>query len=119
MDANELAVLNAAIRNALTNEEATAVALDTLGWRDALSSEPRAAVTVLFTALGDLNANAPAVDDVMLYGFGVDAPHSGASLALPAFDRWDPPGAYEDGVVALDGLALSRAVPRDTVVVPA
>src|SRR5438105_1705986 len=78
MDANELALLDAAIRNALTDEEDTAVALDTLGWRDALSSEPRAAVTVLFTALGDLNANASAVDDVMLHGFGVDTPHSGA-----------------------------------------
>jgi alkylation response protein AidB-like acyl-CoA dehydrogenase len=81
-------------------------------------AEPRAAVSVVFRALGDLNAVASSLDDVVLDGLGA-AVALGGAVALPAFGGWAPPGTLQDGTVAVDGLALARVAARDTVAVPA
>ena len=116
MDADELELLDKSVRGALTSEPDADDALAALGWHDLLTEEPRAAVTVVFTALGDLNADGSFLDDVMVHGFGGAL---GATVALPSFGGWDPPGTLENGVLGLDGLARSGLARRDEVVVPA
>jgi alkylation response protein AidB-like acyl-CoA dehydrogenase len=78
----------------------------------------RDAVSVVFGALGDLNAVASSLDDVLLDALGVTT-GSGAAVALPAFGGWDPPGVVSGGALAVDGLTFARSARRDTVAVPA
>ena len=77
----------------------------------------RDAVSVVLGALGELNAVASSLDDVMLDGLGVGAA-SGGALALPPFGRWEPPGTLHDGALEIDGLALARVTRRETIAVP-
>ena len=122
MDTDELALLDRAVRHALgatDSDTGTDEALDEMGWHDVLTAEPRDAVSVVFTALGDLNAGASSLDDVMLQAFGGDPATLGASLALSAFTGWEPPGTYDGELLALDGVALPRVAHRESLVVPA
>jgi hypothetical protein len=118
MDADERELLDKSVRHALATEANADDALEAIGWSDVLAAEPRDAVSVVFGALGDLNAVASSLDDVMLAGFGLPAALGGA-LALPAYGGWEPPGVLRDGRVEIDGLALARVSRRDTVIVPA
>ena len=118
METDELELLDKSVRHALTLEADADEALEAIGWSDVLTAEPRDAVSVVFGALGDLNAVASSLDDVMLDGLRVPSSLDGA-LALPAFRGWDPPGVLRDGSVEIGGLALARVSRRDTVIVPA
>ncbi len=118
MEGDELELLDKSVRHALASAADADDALEAIGWSDVLAYEPRDAVSVVFGALGDLNAVASALDDVMLDGLGVDGAPGGA-VALPAFGRWEPPGTVRDGLVQIDGLALARVTRRGTVAVPA
>jgi len=118
VEADELELLDKSVRHALVSEPDADDALEAIGWSDVLAVEPRDAVSVVFGALGDLNAVTSALDDVMLDGLGLPSA-LGSAIALPAFAGWEPPGALHDGRVALDGLALGRVRHRDTVAVPA
>ena len=117
MEAAELELLDKSVRHALMSEPDADDALEAIGWSDVLATEPRDAVSVVFTALGDLNAVASSLDDVLLDALGVAA--MGGAVALPAFGRWEPPGTLRDGNLEIDGLALARVARRDTVTVPA
>src|SRR5712671_5283316 len=116
MEADELELLDKSVRHALASEADADDALEAIGWPDVLAAEPRDAVSVVFAALGDLNAVASSLDDVVLDGLGVSA--LGGAVALPAFGAWDPPGTLRDGNLEIDGLALARAARRDTLAVP-
>ena len=118
MEADELELLDKSVRHALLSAPDADDALDAIGWPDVLAAEPRDAVSVVFGALGDLNAVASSLDDVVLDALGVTTP-SGAAVALPAFGGWDPPGVVSGGALAVDGLAFARSARRDTVAVPA
>lgn len=118
MEADELELLDKSVRHALMSEPDADDALEAIGWSDVLAAEPRDAVSVVFAALGDLNAVASALDDVLLDAMG-GAVAAGAAVALPAFGRWEPPGTMRDGRVDIDGLALARVKRRDTLAVPA
>jgi hypothetical protein len=117
MEADERELLDKSVRHALTSETDADEALEAIGWSDVLAAEPRDAVSVVFAALGDLNAVASPLDDVVLDGLGVSA--LGGAVALPAFGGWDPPGTLRDGDLEIDGLVLARAARRDTLTVPA
>jgi hypothetical protein len=117
MDADDLELLDKSVRHALMSEADADDALEAIGWSDVLAAEPRDAVSVVFGALGDLNAVASSLDDVVLDGLGVSA--LGGAVALPAFGRWDPPGTLRDGNLEINGLALARAARRDTLAIPA
>ena len=91
MEADELELLDKSVRHALVSAPDADDALDAIGWPDVLAAEPRDAVSVVFGALGDLNAVASSLDDVLLDALGVTT-GSGAAVVLPAFGGWDPPG---------------------------
>src|SRR3954447_11615547 len=118
MDAGERELLDKSVRHALSIEADADDALETIGWSDVLAAEPRDAVSVVFGALGDLNAVSSSLDDVMLHAMGTDLA-LGAAVLLPAFGTWNPPGTLRDGTLDVDGLCLARITRRDTVVVPA
>lgn len=116
MEADELELLDKSVRHALTSEPDADDALEAVGWSDVLAAEPRDAVSVVFGALGELNAVASSLDDVLLDGLGVGL--SGGAVVLPAFGTWQPPGTLRDGTLEINGLALARVTRRDTVAVP-
>jgi alkylation response protein AidB-like acyl-CoA dehydrogenase len=118
VEADELELLDKSVRHALASEPDADDALDAIGWPDVLAAEPRAAVSVVFGALGDLSAVTSALDDVMLDALGATAA-PGSAVALPAFGSWEPPGVFSGATLAIDGLAFARVARRDTVAVPA
>ena len=118
MEADELELLDKSVRHALASEADADDALEAIGWSDVLAAEPRDAVSVVFGALGDLDAVASALDDVVLDALGPGAALGGA-VALPAFGRWDPPATVRERGLEIDGLAFARVTRRDTVAVPA
>jgi hypothetical protein len=118
VDADDLELLEKSVRHALTSEADADEALEAIGWSDVIAAEPRDAVSVVFGALGDLNAVASSLDDVMLDSLGV-ASTLGGAVALPAFGGWEPPGTVRDGSLEIDGLALARVAHRETIAVPA
>jgi hypothetical protein len=82
--------------------------LDALGWRDALASDRRAAVSVLFDAAGRANATSSALDWLLADALG--APGD-ASVVLPPLRTWAPPGRVGSGRCTVGGLgsaALAR-----------
>jgi hypothetical protein len=102
--------------------DALDAALDGLGWTDALSVDPRAAVSLLFERQGAANATSSALDRVVLDALGVDAPGvdtglgpglADAALVLPPIGSCDPPG---DGSV-VRGLGGGHLARRPTAVV--
>ena len=118
MEADELELLDKSVRHALASGDHADDELEAMGWPDLLAAEPRDAVSVVFGALGELNAVASALDDVMLDALRVPSTLGGA-VVLPVFGGWEPPGAGREGELEIDGLALARVARRDTIVVPA
>jgi hypothetical protein len=112
MDAAERALLDATVRDALEQVAHDPYpkpddALAGLGWLEMLGAEPRAAVDIVFTALGATNATATVLDDVIVAALGVD-PRAGLAVLLPAFARWTPPGHTDHGLMRAEGLASAR-----------
>jgi Acyl-CoA dehydrogenase, C-terminal domain len=121
VEADELELLDKSVRHALTSGGDADAALAAIGWPDVLAAEPREAVSVVFGALGELNAIASPLDDVMLDALGATGATGagGDAAALPPFGGWDPPGVVSGSALAVDGLVLARGTRRDTVAVPA
>src|SRR5947207_12505851 len=92
--------------------EALDAALAELGWQDALASDQRAAVSILFTRQGAANATSSALDWLVVSSLGVDG-----ALVLPALGRWDPPGQVAGKRLRVHG--LSRPIGDRAVVVAA
>ena len=115
-EADELELLDKSVRHAADAADADD-ALEAIGWSDVLAAEPRDAVSVVFGALGDLNAVASALDDVMLDALG-RLLGARRCARTPGVRRLGAPGTLHDGRLALDGLALGRVTRRETVAVP-
>jgi hypothetical protein len=76
-----------------------------LGWHELLADEPDDAIAIVFGALGQTNAVATALDDVLTAALGVE-PRSDLAVVLPPFGSWTPPG---DAAGEVRGLATPRA----------
>jgi hypothetical protein len=111
----ERALLETTVRDAFTRaaaREGAAAAVDdelaALGWLEMLATEPRAAVEVVFTALGATGCTAGALDDVVAAAIGLE-PRPGLALVLPPFGGWDCPARRKGDAVRGSGLATARA----------
>jgi alkylation response protein AidB-like acyl-CoA dehydrogenase len=108
MDDDERRLFEDTLRRACGSASGAALdlALDELGWHEALAVDPRLAVASLFEQLGSANATASAVDAVVGSALGLK---TGAStgVVLPALGGWGPPGRVtgEDLVVRGAGVA--------------
>lgn len=82
-------------------------ALVDIGWPDALREDDRAAVSVLFSALGDTNSACSVLGWVMSGAAGL----RGGGLVLPPVGGWAPPGRVVDGAIEVDGLCFGSYGP--------
>jgi Acyl-CoA dehydrogenase, C-terminal domain len=112
----ELELLERALDTAVTRH--SGVALDTalleLGWLDAISEDPRAAVRLLFSLQGAANATSSAIQWVVAHGLG----YRGMAAVLPAIGATCPPATLEPGRRLVDGVAM-RLGERSTALVVA
>ncbi len=93
MDDDERQLFEGTLRRACGSASGVALdaALDVLGWHQALSVDPRLAVSSLFEKLGVANATASAIDAVVSSALGLKT-DSSMGIVLPALGRWGPPG---------------------------
>ena len=115
IDASERALLEETVRKAIASAIATTdgnAAIDAvlaqLGWLEMLDAEPRAAVDIVFSALGTANATATVLDDVVVSALGME-PRADLAVLLPPFASWDPPGRIDGNHLRARGLATARA----------
>ncbi|MFM8304798.1 MAG: acyl-CoA dehydrogenase family protein [Actinomycetota bacterium] len=121
MDAAERALLEETVRGMVAAAsdagDRSDGALADLGWLEMLEAEPRDAVEIVFTALGQANGVAGVLDDVLAAALGA-TPRADLAVLLPGFGRWDVPGreglmtaraerAAEVLVVGADGIATA------------
>ncbi len=80
MDAEERALLETTVRGALANSASADTALAELGWLEMLASERDDAIAIVFEAVGATNANATALDDVIVSDAGLEPGPKRAAL---------------------------------------
>jgi hypothetical protein len=110
MDAADRELFAASLRGVVADHTGAPLdaALADLGWSEALSSDPEAAVSLLFELQGSANATSSALDRVVLSALEVTEP---AAVVLPWLRSWEPPGDVAGEGVAVRGLGtpgLSR-----------
>jgi len=90
MDHDELELFRVSLQQATAAHTGKALddALAELGWRDALSADRPAAISILFELQGSANATSSALDLVMADALGVDGP-----VALPPLGSLHQPRA--------------------------
>ncbi len=99
----ELDVFREGLRHATTTGSGATLdaALSELGWPDALATDRRAAVSLLFDLSGQSGASSSALEVVVAEALGLSA--VGVGLVLPAFGSGEPPGLLEGETVVVDG----------------
>ena len=118
MDRSDLELFERSLRHATEHRTGTAldVALDELGWREALGDDPRAAVSVLFELQGAANATSSAIDVLLGQALGPDVAPRGRML-LPPMGGADPPGRRTGSTLVVHGLGTAGVADGDQVVV--
>ena len=93
MDDDERELFEGTLRRACGSARGAALdaALDGLGWHEALSVDPRLAVSSLFELLGAANATASALGAVVASTLGLKT-DSSTGTVLPALGGWGRPG---------------------------
>ena len=112
MDGEDLLLFERSLDKATAEQsgEALDAVLDGLGWHDALSLDPGAAIAALFPLQGAANATSSALGRVLAHALGLRS-GVGTELVLPAMGRWDPPGSIDGADLVIHGLGpepLSR-----------
>lgn len=111
MDLGERALLESTVRDALASAAGPGgidAALSELGWLEMLEAEPRDAIAIVFTALGNANGAATALDDVVIAALGMQ-PRPDRAVLLPRFGTSRPPGRIDGDRCQAFGLATARA----------
>jgi acyl-CoA dehydrogenase-like protein len=119
MDGAEREIFHRSLRQATaghTGADLDAALVD-LGWHDALATEPRTAISLLFECQGSANATSSALDDLLLATLSL--PGQRWAVVLPPSDRWDPPGEVRGERLSVRGLGTARLPTSDTAVVVA
>jgi len=108
MNTEERDLLDEALRRATSEHSGAALdaALARLGWHDALATEPRTAVSLLFEQQGRAATTSSALDDVLVAGLGIDDAR-GAAVLVARADLCEPPGKGGEPVI-VDGLGTAR-----------
>jgi hypothetical protein len=119
MDAAELELFRNSVRRAAEQNVGGSLdeALDGIGWRDALSSDPRDAIAVLFEQQGFVCATSSALDDVLLCALGQATVAAGVILA--GNGRPDAPCRLEGDRLVVRGLGSSALTERESALVVA
>jgi len=115
MDHDERELFGGTLRRACGSASGVALdaALDELGWPEALSVDPRLAVSSLFEALGVANATASAIDAVVASALGLKTDPSTGTV-LPALGRWGPPGRIVGEGLTVRGVGVGSLAEATT-----
>lgn len=106
MDTADQELFEGSLRKA-TKEHSGAeldAALEDIGWYDALTIEPRAAIATLFERQGADNATSSALGQVVSHALGLSK-QSGTGIVLPTVGQWNPPGLRDSHGLQVNGLA--------------
>jgi len=118
MDPEDLELFRRSLRNA-TNDytgQALDVALEDVGWLDAMAIEPRVAISTLFQLQGESNASSSALGHVVCCALGLSETPA-TEVVLPAIGQWDPPGTVNGRGLHVSGLASTALRDLESVVV--
>jgi Acyl-CoA dehydrogenase, C-terminal domain len=121
MDRRDLELFTEGIRHATETQSGQPLddALAQLGWRDALTEHPAAAVSVLFECQGSANTTSSALERVLLFGAGIDDGNEVLAACLPAFGMVDMPAVARADHVLVEGLALAGVDQRGRMIATA
>ena len=116
MDDDERNLFEDTLRRACGSARGAAldVALDELGWHEALSVDPRLAVASLFEQLGSANATASALDAVVASALGLKTGASTGAV-LPVLGGWGPPGLVTAEGLVVRGVGVASLTHTATV----
>jgi len=120
MEDDDRELLERSLRRAMESHSGAAldIALDELGWPEALSVEPRTAVSVLFELQGAAHADSSAMGAVLSSALGLQAGRA-ADVVLPPLGQWHAPGQKVGGDLVICGLGTTSLVDRVTATVVA
>jgi hypothetical protein len=90
-------------------------ALAELGWQDAMSVDPHAAVSRLFELQGATSVTSSALDQVLAGALGRDR----GAVVLPPVGRWTAPGAFEGARLDVHGIGTVGLGAHDTALIVA
>jgi hypothetical protein len=112
MDAADLELFERSVRAATERHSGGELdaALDDLGWADALASDARAAVSVLFENQGRSGATSSALSTLLAGNLGLDA--GDHAVVLPRLGSTVPPGVAAGDRVRVEGLAIGAVGER-------
>jgi hypothetical protein len=118
MDGEERSLFERSLHQACTAHAGPALdaALEDLGWTEALTADPRAAVSSLFELQGATNTSSSALGLVIGSVLG-PADRPSGSWILPPLGRAIPPGTETGGRWAARGVALAPPDDGETVLV--
>jgi alkylation response protein AidB-like acyl-CoA dehydrogenase len=119
MDPAELELFRNSIRRAAERSAGGSLeaALDEIGWRDALVSDPRDAVAVLFEQQGFGGATSSALDDVLLCALGQATATAGVVLARDGSP--ETPASLDGDRLSVRGLGTRALTTRASALVVA
>ena len=111
MDDDDRKLLERSIRHAMESHSGAALdaALGELGWPEALSMDPRTAVSLLFELQGATHANTSAMGALLSSALGPEA-GGGAGVVMPRLSQWDVPGRMVEGDLVIRGLGTASLV---------
>ena len=117
MEGDDLALFERSLEHATSNHTGAALdaALDGLGWQEARSADPRAAVSLLFALQGAANVTSSALDQLLAHALG----HDQSVVLLPAIGQWSAPGALAGSRLQVHGVGTSSFGARDTCLIVA
>jgi hypothetical protein len=113
MEGQDLALFERSLRHATERQTGDVLdeALEELGWPEALTLDPRAAISTLFGLQGLTNATSSALDKVVEAGLGLSN-EATTGLVHPVLGGTTPPGELVGHGVAVRGLGTSGLASR-------
>ncbi len=111
MDDAESELFKQSLLGALERRSGAAldVALDDLGWHEALSADRRTAVSLLFELQGAANAHSSALGILLGTALGLEDRPAVAAV-LPPLGQWHAPGRSVQGPLVVRGLGTAATV---------
>jgi hypothetical protein len=118
MEGADLELFERSLHHATDNHSGPALdtALEELGWNDALSFDPRAAISIFFELQGSANVCSAGLDEVLLNALDLESASS-AGVVLPAVDGMALPGELHGERLVVHGLGTAALANRTQAVV--
>jgi hypothetical protein len=107
LDREATELFDRTVRGVLAGDGDRIEALVAAGWRDLLDADPAAAVSLVFTAQGELRARTSALDDVALVAAAAPAPVLDTVSYVHPLGPSPVTASGRDSVFAVDGLSFA------------